>query len=206
MHDASKRGIAMLTFDELCGDRKAQNCSPAGAVDMLAIADKFHTLYLTDMPALALSVHAAANTNPNHARRFVLLLDAMYEKRNRLVISTFAETIEELFAYEPQQQRSSKEEEDATKDDEDVVAYPANLRKSSMAPHAELSMTVTDKGGSSGRLTTMFGGVEWSATGLQNASLALAAGAGKLETAFALERAYSRLKEMQTVEYRSGLS
>jgi hypothetical protein len=52
----------------------------------------------------------------------------------------------------------------------------------------------------------MFGGVEWSATGLQNASLALAAGAGKLETAFALERAYSRLKEMQTVEYRSGLS
>jgi len=178
-HDIARTmrgGVAMISFDELCGDRAAQGCSPAGAVDMIAIAEKFSTLYLTDMPKLALSVSTdgAGKTNPNHARRFVLLLDAMYEQKNRLVISTFADTIEELFAFGENKTEEVK----------------------------ELSMTVSDEGGSSGRLTTMIGEMEWSATGLQNASLALAAGAGKLETAFALERAYSRLKEMQTEEYR----
>lgn len=181
----------MISFDELCGDRTAQNCSPAGAVDMLAVADKFHTLYLTDMPKLALSVNAdgATNTNPNHARRFVLLLDAMYEKRNRLVISTFADSIEELFAFG--EHSDGEHTEEALKETAGRQLFGEN-------------MSVTDKGGSSGRLTTMIGGMEWSATGLQNASLALAAGAGKLETAFALERAYSRLKEMQTDEYVGG--
>jgi protein AFG1 len=190
--DTSKRGAAMISFDELCGDRTAQNCSPAGAVDMLAVAQKFHTLHLTDMPKLALSVNAdgATNTNPNHARRFVLLLDAMYEKRNRLVISTFAESIEELFAF------GKHKDEDKERDDETVKEMAGRQLFGE-------NMSVTDEGGSSGRLTTMIGGMEWSATGLQNASLALAAGAGKLETAFALERAYSRLKEMQTDEYRN---
>ena len=64
------------------------------------------------------------------------------------------------------------------------------------------SIQVLDKGGSSGRLTTYMGDgtVEWSATGLKDASLA---GISAIrDVNFAFQRAYSRLVEMQSTKYR----
>ncbi len=64
--------LARATFAELC-DR------PLGAQDYLAIARRFHTLFLEDVPELVPDRKQAA-------RRLVTLIDALYEARTRLVV------------------------------------------------------------------------------------------------------------------------
>jgi len=64
-------GLARATFDELCE-------TPLGPQDYLAIAERFHTLFLEDVPLLTPDRRQAA-------RRFVTLIDALYEARTRLV-------------------------------------------------------------------------------------------------------------------------
>lgn len=70
---SAARGVARLTFEELC-------TRPLGAEDYLAIARAFHTLLLDGVPALG-------ENNRNEARRFMLLIDALYESRTKLVIA-----------------------------------------------------------------------------------------------------------------------
>ncbi len=67
------RGVARLTFEELC-------TRPLGAEDYLAIARAFHTVILDGVPALG-------ENNRNEARRFMLLIDALYESKTKLVIA-----------------------------------------------------------------------------------------------------------------------
>ncbi|MBX9617266.1 MAG: AFG1 family ATPase [Caulobacteraceae bacterium] len=64
-------GLARATFDELCE-------VPLGPQDYLAMAERFHTLFLEDVPLLTPDRRQAA-------RRFVTLIDALYEARTRLV-------------------------------------------------------------------------------------------------------------------------
>ena len=64
-------GLARATFAELC-DR------PLGSRDYLAVAGRFHTLFIEDIPLLTPDRRQAAN-------RFVTLIDALYEARRRLV-------------------------------------------------------------------------------------------------------------------------
>ena len=65
------------------------------------------------------------------------------------------------------------------------------------------SMTVRGEGGSSSSMSsTFFGDMEWSATGLREASLATG-GAGETDVRFAVGRAVSRLFEMGSPMYRS---
>lgn len=64
-------GLARATFDALCE-------VPLGPQDYLAIAERFHTLFLEDVPLLTPDRRQAA-------RRFVTLIDALYEARTRLV-------------------------------------------------------------------------------------------------------------------------
>ncbi|MEQ7155031.1 cell division protein ZapE [Brevundimonas aurifodinae] len=64
-------GLARATFSELC-DR------PLGSRDYLAIAARFHTLFIEDIPLLTPDRRQAAN-------RFVTLIDTLYEARRRLV-------------------------------------------------------------------------------------------------------------------------
>jgi cell division protein ZapE len=64
-------GLARATFAELC-DR------PLGSRDYLAIAARFHTLFVEDIPLLTPDKRQAAN-------RFVTLIDTLYEARRRLV-------------------------------------------------------------------------------------------------------------------------
>ncbi|RMZ83895.1 hypothetical protein DV737_g1452, partial [Chaetothyriales sp. CBS 132003] len=69
-------GIALATFDELC----ARNLGPA---DYTSLCSHFHTLILTEVPVLPMALK-------NEARRFITLLDALYEARCRLIIDAAA--------------------------------------------------------------------------------------------------------------------
>ena len=75
--------MARATFHELCG-------SPLGPQDYLAIARRFHTLFLSDVPTLSPANH-------HEARRLVTLIDALYEAKTRLVVLAEAEP-EALYA------------------------------------------------------------------------------------------------------------
>ncbi|CCQ75432.1 cell division protein ZapE [Magnetospira sp. QH-2] len=66
----ASHGVARCTFDELCR-------RPLGPGDYLALATKYHTLVLSDIPRLTADEH-------NEAKRFVALIDALYEHRTNL--------------------------------------------------------------------------------------------------------------------------
>lgn len=70
-------GMARASFAELCGQ-------PLGPQDYLAVARRFHTLFLSDVPRLSPANH-------HEARRLVTLIDALYEARTRLVVLAAAE-------------------------------------------------------------------------------------------------------------------
>ena len=71
------QGIARFTFDELCEN-------PLGAADFLKIAHSYHTVVLERIPKLR-------PENRNEARRFVWLIDALYDNAVKLVASAEAE-------------------------------------------------------------------------------------------------------------------
>jgi len=70
-------GVGRASFWELCGQ-------PLGAADYLAIAEALRVLILDDIPQLS-------SGNYNQAKRFVTLVDALYEGRVRLIASAAAE-------------------------------------------------------------------------------------------------------------------
>jgi cell division protein ZapE len=66
-------GIAMASFAELCEQ-------PLGSADYLEIAQEFSTLLLTDIPKLTPEMR-------NEAKRFVTLIDTLYERKVKLICS-----------------------------------------------------------------------------------------------------------------------
>ncbi len=71
-----RAGVARASFADLCG-------APLGPGDYLAIADAVETLILSDVPVLGRSRY-------DEAKRFVTLIDALYEGRVRLIASAEA--------------------------------------------------------------------------------------------------------------------
>lgn len=69
-------GIARFTYEDLCD-------APLGAADYLAIGEKFHTFFVQSVPIMNVSVR-------NQAKRFILLIDALYDQKKRLIISADA--------------------------------------------------------------------------------------------------------------------
>lgn len=69
-------GVAFWAFDELC----KTNLGPA---DYITLASTYHTVILTDVPVLTWLMK-------NEARRFITLLDALYECRCKLIITADA--------------------------------------------------------------------------------------------------------------------
>ena len=67
------RGVARFDFDDVCG-------KALGPADYLAIATHFHTVVLDGIPRLS-------PDNADKARRFITLIDALYEHRVKLVAS-----------------------------------------------------------------------------------------------------------------------
>jgi cell division protein ZapE len=73
-------GVIWFDFRTLCGGPRSQN-------DYLELATQFHTLILSDVPQMAVR-HAS------EARRFTWLIDVLYDRKVKLVIS--AQTVPEL--------------------------------------------------------------------------------------------------------------
>ena len=66
-------GVAWCDFGDLCEQ-------PLGAGDFAAIAEKFHTVFLINVPVLQ-------STRRNEAKRFMTLIDVLYDHNIRLVIT-----------------------------------------------------------------------------------------------------------------------
>jgi cell division protein ZapE len=75
-------GVARFGYADLCR-------RPLGAADFLAIARRFHTVFIDDIPIL----------DPDHrdeVKRFINVVDALYDERVKLVASAAAEPAELL--------------------------------------------------------------------------------------------------------------
>jgi cell division protein ZapE len=71
------RGVAYFTFDDLCA-------KPLGPLDYLHIANAFHTVIIEGIPKLP-------PEKRNEARRFINLVDTLYDGRIGLIVSAEAE-------------------------------------------------------------------------------------------------------------------
>ncbi len=66
-------GVAFFGFDDLCA-------RPLGAADYLALTERYHSIIMTGVPRLTADKR-------NEARRFMTLVDALYERRTMLFVS-----------------------------------------------------------------------------------------------------------------------
>jgi cell division protein ZapE len=73
---AAARGVARFSFADLC-------IEPLAAPDYLAIARDFHTVLIDHIPVMGENMH-------NVARRFVVLIDTLYDEGVKLVCSAAA--------------------------------------------------------------------------------------------------------------------
>lgn len=70
------KGVARMDFDDLC--RK-----PLGAEDYIALAKAYHTIIIEHIPQLG-------DAERNEAKRFMTLIDALYEQGTKLIVSAAA--------------------------------------------------------------------------------------------------------------------
>jgi cell division protein ZapE len=73
-------GVARFRFSDLCS-------KPLGAADYLAVAEEFHTVILEGIPRMAFD-------RRNEAKRFIMLIDALYDAHVKLLASGEAEAHE----------------------------------------------------------------------------------------------------------------
>jgi cell division protein ZapE len=70
-------GVARFDFADLCG-------KPLGASDFLAVAHAFHTVLIDHIPVMD-------DSRRNEAKRFITLIDALYDGHVRIIVSAAAE-------------------------------------------------------------------------------------------------------------------
>ncbi len=79
-------GVVWFDFKTLCGGPRSQN-------DYLEIASQFHTVFLSDVPAMPVRM-------ASEARRFTWLVDVLYDRRVKLILSAEVRP-EELYTEGP---------------------------------------------------------------------------------------------------------
>jgi len=149
VHRANAHHCGWFTFQELCNQ-------PLGAADYLAIAHRFDCIIVEKVPQLC------GNTY-NEARRFVTLIDALYEARTKLVISADVSRENLFVGFDATVETHDGDEEIAIINDDKQIGSES---------------FINGEGGSSSSFsTTMINApngkvVEWSATGRIGVSLA----------------------------------
>lgn len=93
---AEKSDVAWFSFSDLCD-------KPLGAADYLAVATAFHTLFITDIPRLTLQER-------DQVRRFITLIDALYEKQTKLVCVADTDPINLFYVSEEDRKTSVHDE------------------------------------------------------------------------------------------------
>jgi cell division protein ZapE len=73
-------GVARFAFGDLCS-------KPLGAADYLAVAEEFHTVVLEDIPRMGFE-------RRNEAKRFIMLIDTLYDSHVKLLATAEAEAPE----------------------------------------------------------------------------------------------------------------
>ncbi|CAG9838041.1 unnamed protein product [Diabrotica balteata] len=76
-------GVLETSFEELC-------CRPLGANDYLHLTQFFHTIIIRDVPRIDL------NKMRSEGRRFITLIDALYDNKTKVILSADA-PLKELF-------------------------------------------------------------------------------------------------------------
>lgn len=77
------RGVVRFSFDELCAHEYF-------SADYIAIASTYHTLILTDIPKLSVE-------NRDRIRRFIILIDELYNHHTKLILSMSVDTVKDIF-------------------------------------------------------------------------------------------------------------
>lgn len=179
----SNDGCAWFDFDDLCK-------RPLGAADYLSICERFKTLIIDHVPQLD-------GSKFNEARRFVTLIDAVYESRIRLILASNDVPLHELLVgFDATVESNDGDEEIAV---QDVGAQ----QKGDRSPSQEIFVK-GEGGSSSSAATTMVRNrngeaVEWSATGRIGVSLAQLSAVK--DVSFSFQRAESRLVEMNSATW-----
>jgi len=169
-------GVGRFSFSQLCG--KAMN-----ADDYLKLTDHFHTILVTDVPRFGVEKH-------NEARRFTNLVDCLYERHARLVVTADAPLeelltgMEGLVEFDPNPIGSTKRS-----------GPPPNLWSSQGSTQTPAMAAAADSSGGRGT------GDDDTATGANIAGVMTGAVASLQESGFAARRAMSRLLHMQSEEY-----
>lgn len=160
-----------FTFQELCNQ-------PLGAADYLAIAHRFDCIIVEKVPQLC------GNTY-NEARRFVTLIDALYEARTKLVISADVSRENLFVGFDATVETHDGDEEIAMINGDNQIGSESFINGEG-GSSSSFSTTMTNA--PNGKV------VEWSATGRIGVSLAQLSAVR--EVSFSFMRAESRLAEM----------
>ena len=161
-----------FTFDELCNQ-------PLGSADYIAIANRFDLIIVENVPQLG------GNTY-NEARRFVVLIDALYEAKTKLILASEVSRGDLFVGFDATVE---------TNDGDEEIAIDSNNKE---------SFVIGEGGSSSSSSTTLIrtqndGPMEWSATGRIGVSLAQLSAVR--EVSFSFQRAESRLAEMSAANW-----
>ena len=164
-----------FSFDELCNQ-------PLGAADYIAIAERFDLIIVENVPHLGGHIY-------NEARRFVILIDALYEAKTKLIIAAEVPRDCLFLGFDAIVETNDGDEETAVEVNDNILG--------------EESFVIGEGGSSSSSSTTLIrtqdGDMEWSATGRVGVSLAQLSSVR--EASFSFVRAESRLAEMAAANW-----
>lgn len=162
-------GICRVDFDHLCNTEK-------GAADYKALCECFHTIVLENVPVLEMKHH-------NQARRFILLIDELYEHHTRLVCSSQGPA-DQIFRFDEATVQMEEVDEGAT------LAQETQKHKQQKDAAEQGIPTTSSWDGPVGGYTPA------KAAGLQIDNLC-----AMQDLKIAFHRAVSRLREMQSEKY-----